>query len=113
MDTNEAMKTYIDVEDALKRVGGNKALYKKLLGRFVEGNYMDAIEKAVQSGDAEDAARQAHTLKGVSANLSLEKVRALSVALEELIRSGEDCTAVMADLKNAYDVTVGFFDSVE
>ena len=112
MDTNE-VKTYIDAEDALKRVGGNKALYKKLLGRFVEGNYFDAIEKAIQSGDNEDAARQAHTLKGVSANLSLEKIRALSIALEEQIRGGGDCAAGLAELKAAYDVTVGLIDSVE
>jgi len=112
MDSNET-KTYIDVDDALKRVGGNRALYKKLLGRFVDGNYVDAIEKAILSGDSEDAARQAHTLKGVSANLSLEKVRALSIALEEQIRGGGDCAAGLAELKSAYDVTVGLIDGVE
>lgn len=112
MDSNET-KTYIDVDDALKRVGGNRALYKKLLGRFVDGNYVDAIEKAILSGDSEDAARQAHTLKGVSANLSLERVRALSIVLEEAIRSGGDCSGDLAELRQAYDVTIGKIAEVE
>ena len=113
MDSNESNVPYIDVEDALKRVGGNRALYKKLLGRFVDGNYVDAIENAIVSGDAEEAARQAHTLKGVSANLSLERVRALSIELEGQIRSGGDCSGGLAELKQAYAVTVGKIAEVE
>ena len=113
MSSNETEAVYIDIEDALKRVGGNKALYKKLLGRFVDGNYIEAIETALQGGNPEDTAREAHTLKGVSANLSLEKVRALSIELEEKVKSGEDCSACLAELKQAYGITVEKIAEIE
>lgn len=105
MSNNESASVYIDIDDALKRVGGNKALYKKLLGRFTDGNYLEAIETALQSGDMEASAREAHTLKGVSANLSLEAVRALSVDLEAKIKAGEDYSGVLSDLQEAYVIT--------
>lgn len=113
MAINDSDTVYIDVDDALKRVGGNRALYKKLLGRFVDGNYFELIENAIKSGSKEDSARQAHTLKGVSANLSLERVRALSLALEEKIKSGEDCSGSLADLKEAYGATLQKIAEVE
>ena len=106
MAINDSEVVYIDADDALKRVGGNKVLYKKLLGRFVDGNYVEAIENALNSGDMEDSARQAHTLKGVSANLSLERVRALAIALEEKIKNGADYAAGLEELKEAYSVTL-------
>ena len=113
MSNNGTETVYIDIDDALKRVGGNKALYKKLLGRYVDGNYIEAIETALQSGDAEASAREAHTLKGVSANLSLEKVRALSIELEEKIKSGEDCADSLSELKQAHSVTLEKIAEIE
>ena len=102
----ETSENYIEIDDALKRVGGNMALYKKLLVKFIDGNYIEAIDAALLSGDMEESARQVHTLKGVSANLSLERVRALCVELETKIRGGENCMPGFADLKEAYSVTI-------
>ncbi|MDR0489944.1 MAG: Hpt domain-containing protein [Oscillospiraceae bacterium] len=106
MEINDDGKMYIDLDDALKRVGGNMALYKKLLGRFVDSNYIEAIENALQSGNNEESARHVHTLKGVSANLSLVKVRVTSIELEEKIHSGQDCSSCLADLRDAFDATL-------
>ena len=107
MSMEPSAKEYIDVDDALKRVGGNMGLYKRLLGRFTERDQCFPLEEALQSGNTEEAARLAHTLKGVSANLSLAKVRNLSADLEQLVKSGADHSAVIAELRLAYDVTVG------
>ena len=104
MDTNN--KEFIDVEDALKRVGGNEGLYKRLLGRFIDGDHFGALESAIQSGDTEESAHLAHTLKGVSANLSLAKVTALSAELEQAIKNGNDYAALLSDLKQAYETTL-------
>ena len=102
METNE----YLDLDDALARIGGNMSLYKRLLGRFIEGNHYDELEQALQSGDMEEAARQAHSLKGVSANLSLTKIRAISVELEQLIKDNADYSGCLAELKQAFLKTV-------
>jgi HPt (histidine-containing phosphotransfer) domain-containing protein len=102
----ENMDEYIVAEEALKRVGGNMGLYKKLLGRFVEGNHYEEIAADLQNNDTEEAARKVHALKGVSANLSLEKLRADCVEIEALLKSGGDCTGALSDLKNSYEATL-------
>lgn len=104
MDTNN--KEFIDIEDALKRVGGNEGLYKRLLGRFVDGDHLGPLENALQSGDFEESAHLAHTLKGVSANLSLIKVTTLSAELEQAIKNGNDYSLLLSNLKQAYGTTL-------
>ena len=105
MGFNSDGEVYVDVDDALKRIGGNMDLYKRLLGRFVDGNDMDAMEATIKSGNVEEAARLAHTLKGVSSNLSLTKVAAASIELESSLKSGGDYPAVFEELKQAFDIT--------
>ena len=97
---------YIDINDALSRIGENMSLYKRLLCRFLEENYYEGLIKVLQNGNIEDSARQAHSLKGVSANLSLKKIRAISSELEQLIKNGADYSVCLAELKSAYDITV-------
>ena len=106
MDTNSELGEYIDMDDALSRIGGNKSLYMKLLGRFVEGNHFEELERILQSGDIEESVRQAHSIKGVSANLSLVKIRALSVELEQLLKNNNDYSSCVDELKQAFAMTV-------
>ena len=103
---------YIDVDGALKRIGGNMGLFKKLLGRFIEGNNLEPLSEAAKSGNLEEAARLAHTLKGVSSNLSLTKVAALSADIEQLFKNGGDFTACLDELETAYAVTAGMIAEV-
>ena len=106
METNSMNNEYINVEDALSRVGGNMGLYKRLLGRFVEGNSYEELVTTLQRGDLEESSRQAHSLKGVSANLSLVKINTLSVELEKLVKDGADYSSCLAELKQAFDATL-------
>ena len=103
---NSGFGEYIDIDDALSRIGGNMVLYKKLLGRFVEGNHFEELERVLQRGDVEESVRQAHSIKGVSANLSLVKIRALSVELEQLLKNNADYSSCVDELKQAYAMTV-------
>jgi len=100
------VSVYIDVEDGLKRVGGNMGLYKKLLQRFIDGKYFDALSDQISSGNSEEAVHAAHTLKGVAANLSLVKVNQLSASIEQQLKNGQDCSENMAELKEAVNNTV-------
>ena len=97
---------YVDVADALSRIGGNMDLYKRLLGRFVDGNQLDALETALASADHEESARAAHTFKGIAANLSLVKLRELSASLEQDVKAGLDYSAKLSEIKDAYSETV-------
>jgi len=113
MEMNNNTNEYIDQDDALSRIGGNMSLYKRLLGRFVEGNHYEELEKALQSGDMEEATRQAHSLKGVSANLSLTKIRSLSIELEQLLKDNADYSSCLNELKQAFTKTVDMINELQ
>ncbi|MDR2357110.1 MAG: Hpt domain-containing protein [Oscillospiraceae bacterium] len=104
---------YIDAEDGAKRVGGNMALYKKLLTRFAESNYLESLTAELGSGDIEGAANMAHTIKGVSANLSLTKVNEISAALESALKNGKPHEDLYAELKTAADATIKEISSLQ
>ena len=103
---------YINVNDALRRIGGNVDLYKRLLGRFVAGNNVEELENALQRGDFDASARLAHTLKGVSANLSLVGINSVSVDLEQAIKSGLDYSSQLDKLKKVYNVTLEIIEEM-
>ena len=73
----------IDIKDGLRRVGGNKKLYKNLLLKFRENNkdFDKKIIEAIDNKDLELSTRLAHTLKGVAGNLGATE---LSLAAKEL-----------------------------
>ena len=106
MDMDSTQNEYIDVDDALSRIGGNMSLYQRLLGRFVDGNLYEELVKTLQQGDFEESTRQAHSLKGVSANLSLVKIRSLSIELEQLLKDNADYSSCLSELKEAFTVTL-------
>lgn len=91
----------IDVETGLKRVGGNRKLYRKLLLRFKEDN-SDVIEKineACKSGDNELAVRLAHTVKGVAGNLGANDLYNISREVEAALKHGsENCGAMIQNM---------------
>jgi len=98
---------FIDIDAALKRVGGNMGLYKRLLNTFTSGDYSEKILSAFQNSDMEDADRQVHALKGVAANLSLIKLHNICIELEKMIKAGEsDFTTILSEMKADYEKTL-------
>ena len=81
----------ISVEAGLSRVGGNRALYGKLLCKFRDGQEraLEEIRAALERGDAATAARLSHTVKGVSGNLGGEALFRAAALLEKAIHEGK------------------------
>jgi HPt (histidine-containing phosphotransfer) domain-containing protein len=100
------MSKYIDQESGLKRVGGSAALYKKLLGKFIEGKYQEQLEALLAEGKIEDATGMAHTIKGVAANLSLTEVNQLALQVEQALKTGGDYASLVPQLHAATDATI-------
>jgi HPt (histidine-containing phosphotransfer) domain-containing protein len=73
---------YIDSEEGLKRVVNNITLYSKLLGKFLNDTYMNDIERLINDGDVEKAKDMVHTLKGITANLSLIELNKQTLEIE-------------------------------
>lgn len=98
---------YIDVEDGKKRVMNNTKLYVKLLGKFRDETKLEPVFAAVEAGKYEEAQGLAHTIKGVTANLSLKELNLRVQELEAQIKaqsvSGEAVEAVKACFAETLD----------
>ena len=70
----------------------------KYLKMFLRDDSFEMLRQGMESGDMEAAFRGAHTLKGVSANLALLRLRDMVSALTEDLRGGRD----IAHAKQAY-----------
>ncbi|MDR1330108.1 MAG: Hpt domain-containing protein [Oscillospiraceae bacterium] len=106
------MSKYIDTAGGLTRVGGNMALYKKLLGKFKDGRYCEQLDELLKSGDIAGATAMAHTLKGVAANLSLSEVHALSLQIETALKSGDPWEPLLPQLAEAANTTLDEIDAL-
>lgn len=83
-------------------------LIQRFLIKFPEDDSFFALTEALAEKDMETAFRMAHTLKGLSLNIGLEKLyRAASQLVEEL-RSGEwkDVSTEMKQVENEYALAV-------
>lgn len=98
----------IDVDEALDRFLGNEGLLVKFLLRFSEDKNFARLKQAMDQQDAVEAFEAAHTLKGVTGNLSMEEIfRQVSTLVEDL-RAGDLATAAdkMPALEDAYFKTM-------
>jgi PAS domain S-box-containing protein len=101
-----------DVVAGLKRLQGNKRLYRKLLLDF-GANYSGVageIWEAIEDKDFEKAHSLVHNLKGLSGNLEATNLQATAVKMEELVRgqtakktSDKELKRKFAELENAIE----------
>ena len=103
-----------DIEGALARVGGNKDLYRKILGMFVKKyeNTGVELEQLVSAGNMEEAHALAHTIKGVAGNIGamdlFEAAKVLNVSLAKGDHTAEQLkafkTALIWSIKAAQEI---------
>jgi two-component system, sensor histidine kinase and response regulator len=80
------------IEEGVKRVGGDRALFRRLLLQFYDhsGNAAGEIRAALAAGDRAKAKAEAHTLKGVAGTLSAKELYAAAHALESALRKNAE-----------------------
>jgi len=80
-----------DLADGLKRLQGNKKLYRKLLLDFATGYNKSGIEirEALDAQDFDRAHSLVHNLKGLAGNLSATDLQAAAVNMEKLVKGGD------------------------
>jgi CheY-like chemotaxis protein len=86
----------VDVAAALKRLAGNRRLYRDLLQRFAEGQEGIAreIEAAMEQGDADQALMLTHKLNGIAGNLGVDTVHTAAAELEKRLRDKDSRDAI-------------------
>ncbi|MDP3859617.1 MAG: PAS domain-containing protein [Stagnimonas sp.] len=84
----ESSLALLDSAAALVRLGGNRALYGRLLARFHSDHRESAqrLATALAAGATESAQREAHSLKGVAANLGARRLSELAARIELALR---------------------------
>lgn len=81
----------IDLDGGLKRVAGNKRLYRDLLAQFAQkqGDAETQISEALRKGDRQLAERVAHTVKGVAGNIGITQIQSAAARVEKAIREND------------------------
>lgn len=99
-----------DYDDVMNRLRTDERVLK-FLGKVADDKSMELLTASVESKNAEDAFRAAHTIKGISMNLSLRRLGASAEALTEALRGKTDfdpaqIAPLYAKLKEDYDQTI-------
>lgn len=97
------MAEYINIEEGVKRVMGQKPLYMKMLGMFLEGPEYDRLKQLLEDNDIPTARDVSHAIKGVAGNLSLTALYDANLLLLGALRSGSMPAREQID---AYDETL-------
>ncbi|MDB4264619.1 Hpt domain-containing protein, partial [bacterium] len=80
-----------DLADGLKRLQGNKRLYRKLLLSFATdyNAVANEIRQALDAEDFDQAHSLVHNLKGLAGNLAAMELQTAAVNLEKLVKGVE------------------------
>lgn len=88
----------IDLESLLRRCLDDEVFCRMVLHKFAmrSVDQMAALARAIESRNCVELAREAHTLKGVAANLSAEALQAQADELERAAQRGDMAAAAKA-----------------
>jgi len=96
---------HLDVTWGLKRIGGNRSLFSKLLGDFYLDHFddMQKIEHAIDQKQTGEVNRIIHTIKGVSGNIGARKLQKQSALLEQSINLEQDASYDLKQFKELFN----------
>ncbi|WP_138262188.1 Hpt domain-containing protein [[Clostridium] hylemonae] len=83
------IKMEIDPQETIRRFCQNEAMLKKYLLRFGDEATYPNLVKAIEEKDHEEVEKCAHTLKGLSANLGMNKLSEKCAKIVSAMREGE------------------------
>lgn len=95
----------VDTDGALRRFNNNSALYEKFLNKFPADPTFDDVTSAFDKEDKDAALTATHTFKGLTSNLGLDPLFAISSSMVDLIRNDDFAGAAKnyPKLKAEYD----------
>lgn len=104
----------IDIPSAKERFMNNEALYKRFLLKFPTSPVMADLEQHLKDGNVEEAFREAHTMKGMVGNLSLNKLMGIAAKVTETLRAGKKPgEEEMEELRAAYSAAVAAVNEIQ
>ncbi len=90
----------VDVDEALKRLGGNEAFYKKMLGRVKSMLEETPVDPDFDAGDYKAMIESTHAIKGATGNLSLTPLYKAYTDIVDLLRQDkpEEARKILVDI---------------
>ena len=93
-----------------ERLDGDEEMINMVLNMFKDesARIIEDIEKALTSGDVEEAGKLGHSLKGSSGNIGAPSLQRISESVEMAGKAGKtgDLEALLAELKEVFSLTV-------
>ena len=108
MPTNE----YIDLENALQRLRGDKNTLKMLINMFLEGNTVSLLETALNQQDYKVAEEHSHALKGIAGNLSLTLLCNAVTRLNNELKQGSLSSQAVEEYYTVVRETIGALNDI-
>lgn len=80
----------LDLDSGLKRIGGKREVFRRILEQFVRHHSDDAQEigRLLADGELEDACRLLHSVKGIAANIGAHGLKIAAGTLLSELRKG-------------------------
>ncbi|MCK5735052.1 MAG: response regulator, partial [Spirochaetaceae bacterium] len=106
----------LNLDQGLKRVGGNRKVYKKIILSFAEKNrnFSQELQALLDSDELLEAERLAHTLKGVAGNIGADSVFSTVTELDaELKKDKYSAELVHRLLRKTVEELNRLFSSLE
>lgn len=99
---------FLDVREGLRRLDGNEAQYRRLLGTFMEEERETAVqvEGALRNGDRDGARELVHRVREAAAPLGAAPLAAATLELEMAIRAGADTAVLLGRFSRALTDTL-------
>ncbi len=97
-----------DYKTVLARMGNSEKMLEKFVRKFSNDKTFGELLTSFESGDYTVAFRMAHTLKGLCANLGLDKLHDSAAELTESLRNGvsPNSAELLERVKADYDMIV-------
>ncbi len=88
-DNDKLSELGVDIEDGLKRFMGKQSIFEKMLKKLPKAFEDNKVMPYFESNDLAKALEKAHTLKGVTGNLSALKLYEAYSEIVALLRANE------------------------
>lgn len=109
---NELENLGVDTVDALERFSGNSSLYIRMVGKLPASISGLDVMSYIEGGDLQTAVTNAHTIKGVTGNLSVTPLYKAYTEIVNELRAGNPDKAKEI-LKNILPVQKKILDCIE
>ncbi len=108
MNKEPLIQAGIDIDNVLQRLMGNETLMERFLKKFEQDTCYHDLLDAAKRQDIQQAMTASHTLKGVSANLSMTQLYDLTTKQVDLLRDNkaQEAFALIPQIQAVYETLV-------